>query len=802
MLVGTHRLLSTDVRPKELGLVVVDEEQRFGVRQKEVLRNLKLQVDVMSLSATPIPRTLQMSLSGIRDISVIETAPRGRHEIRTYIGEYKDDLVRIALEKELAREGQAFYLHNRVETIDQAAEHVRALVPKARVLIAHGQMAERQLEKVMLAFLAGEADVLVTTSIIESGIDIPTANTLVVERADMLGLAQLYQIRGRIGRSDAHAYAYLLYPSEDLLTSDAAARLQTLSDHTDLGAGFKIAMADLEIRGAGNLLGDEQSGHVAAVGFEMYAQMLEEAVNELAGEQAALTAPVRVDLPVTAYVPPEYIAYEATKIDAHRRIARARTIGELGDVRAELADRFGAPPEPVENLITLQAIRTKAAELGATAVAYRGSRLQVDGLDLDDESAARVPNLQRPCHVLQEGPHAGGASGGPGATAPPVGRGYARCYTRLSCVSRPVVNPWERESMKKLIVGVALLILVLPALLAACGSDEVKVPAGAIAAVGSGVVTQEQFDQIWAQAEAQYKSQEGAPPFPKEGTAQYNQLKASIVNYLVQNQVIKDKAAELNVTVTDKQFQDRMKQIIQQVGGQKKLDKLLKQQSVTQAQLEEQLKAQMLQDAVQQKVYAGIKVSQADIEKYFNNPANKSQFNVPESVDARHVLVKTKAEADKVRALLEADNTDANWKKVAAQYSTDTGSKSNGGSLGNFPKGRMVKPFEDAAFALKVGEISQPVKSQFGYHVIEVTKKTPATKQTLEQAKTTIEQQLKYQKQSTAWESWLKEAMTAAGVAYAAGLRSGDAHGLAERGRFAFGLGLAVRTSATSDAPR
>ena len=323
--------------------------------------------------------------------------------------------------------------------------------------------------------------------------------------------------------------------------------------------------------------------------------------------------------------------------------------------------------------------------------------------------------------------------------------------------------------MKKLIVGVALLVLVLPALLAACGSDEVKVPAGAIAAVGSGVVTQEQFDQIWKQAEAQYKSQEGAPPFPKEGTAQYNQLKASIVNYLVQNQVIKDKASEMKVTVTDKQFQDRMKQIIQQVGGQKKLDKLLKQQSVTQAQLEGQLKAQMLQDAVQQKVYAGIKVSQADIEKYYNTPANKSQFNVAESVDARHILVKTKAEADKVRALLEADNSDANWKKVAKEYSTDTGSKNNGGSLGNFPKGRMVKPFEDAAFALKVNEISQPVKSQFGYHVIEVTKKTPGSKQTLEQAKATIEQQLKYQKQSTAWETWLKDAMAAAGVAYAAG---------------------------------
>ena len=390
VLVGTHRLLSTDVQPHDLGLVVVDEEQRFGVRQKELLRHLKMQVDVISLSATPIPRTLQMSLTGIRDISVIETAPRGRHEIHTYIGEYRDELVRVAIEKELARDGQAFYLHNRVETIDQAAEHVRELAPRARVLVAHGQMHERDLERVMMSFLAGEADVLVTTSIIESGIDIPSANTLVVERSDMLGLAQLYQIRGRIGRSDVHAYAYLLYPSEEMLTGDASARLTTLSDHTDLGAGFKIAMADLEIRGAGNLLGDEQSGHVAAVGFEMYSQMLEEAVHELQGEQAAPAAAVRVDVPVTAYVPPEYIAYEASKIDAHRRIARARTLRDLGDARAELGDRFGPPPEPVENLLTLQAIRIKAAELPAAAVAYRGGRLHLEGLELDDDWAARL----------------------------------------------------------------------------------------------------------------------------------------------------------------------------------------------------------------------------------------------------------------------------------------------------------------------------------------------------------------------------------------------------------------------------
>ncbi len=390
VLIGTHRLLSRDVAPRDLGLVIVDEEQRFGVRQKEWLRNLKLQVDVVSLSATPIPRTLQMSLTGIRDISVIETPPRGRHEIRTYIGEYRDDLVRLAIEKELARRGQAFYLHNRVETIEEAAEHVRELAPQARVRVAHGQMQERELEQVMLGFLAGEADVLVTTSIIESGIDIPTVNTLIVERADLLGLAQLYQIRGRIGRSDEYAYAYLLYPGEDFLTQEAAARLRTLSDHTELGSGFKIAMRDLEIRGAGNLLGDEQSGHVAAIGFEMYAQLLDEAVAELRDEPPPVLPSVRVEIPVTAYVPPEYVPYEATKIDVHKRISSATSIAALAEVRAELTDRFGPPPEPVDALLRLQAVRIKAQELGAGAVVIRGGRLRVEGLALDDAWAARV----------------------------------------------------------------------------------------------------------------------------------------------------------------------------------------------------------------------------------------------------------------------------------------------------------------------------------------------------------------------------------------------------------------------------
>src|SRR5881409_1296026 len=262
VLIGTHRVLSRDVIPKELGLVILDEEQRFGVAQKELLRALRLEVDVLTLSATPIPRTLHMSLSGLRDISIIETPPEGRRPIRTTVSEYDEEAIKLALEREVERGGQAFYLHNRVETIDEVLEKLQQLAPNLRFLAAHGQMRERELEEKMHAFLRGDADVLVSTTIIESGIDIPQANTLIVERADTLGLAQLYQIRGRVGRSDVTAHAYLFYPDMSELTAEARARLSTLADHTELGAGFAIAMRDLEIRGAGNLLGDEQSGHV------------------------------------------------------------------------------------------------------------------------------------------------------------------------------------------------------------------------------------------------------------------------------------------------------------------------------------------------------------------------------------------------------------------------------------------------------------------------------------------------------------------------------------------------------------
>ncbi|MHB8658323.1 MAG: transcription-repair coupling factor [Solirubrobacteraceae bacterium] len=393
ILIGTHRLLSRDVRPRDLGLLIVDEEQRFGVKQKELLRQLKLRVDVIAMSATPIPRTLQMSLAGIRDISVIETPPEGRRPVKTYVGEYDEQLVKQALVREKERGGQAFFLHNRVESIDETAERLRALCPQMRFEVAHGQLDERELETRMMRFLRGEADVLVCTSIIESGIDIPQANTLVVERADVFGLSQLYQIRGRVGRSRERAYAYLLYPSAAALTPDAAQRLSALSDYTELGAGFKIAMRDLEIRGAGNLLGDEQSGHVAALGFELYMQMLDEAVEALAASDGGASddwEPVRLDVNVDAYVPADYIPYEQAKVDVHRRIAASREVADLMLLREELEDRFGELPEPLANLISLQQARIKLGQAGATAVTLRGGRLAVTPIELDSVRAKRV----------------------------------------------------------------------------------------------------------------------------------------------------------------------------------------------------------------------------------------------------------------------------------------------------------------------------------------------------------------------------------------------------------------------------
>jgi transcription-repair coupling factor (superfamily II helicase) len=420
ILIGTHRVLSRDVRAKDLGLLIVDEEQRFGVKQKELLRQLKLKVDVISMSATPIPRTLQMSLAGLRDISVMETPPEGRRPIKTYVGEYEEELVKQSILREHARGGQGFFVHNRVDSIDETAELLRALCPGVRFAVAHGQMGEGELETVMMDYLRGGADMLVCTSIIESGIDIPQANTLIVEHADSFGLAQLYQIRGRVGRSHERAYAYLLYDSAEALTVEAAQRLAALSDYTELGTGFKIAMRDLEIRGAGNLLGDEQSGHVAALGFELYMQMLDEAVRAdlrsqakhrqeaearsgappAEGDSQAMAEatpleddgpePVRLDVNVDAYVPADYIPYEQAKIEVHRRVVGALEVADVERLREELEDRFGAVPEPLENLLALQRARIKFGQAGARTVSFRGGRLAVVPIELDSIRAKRL----------------------------------------------------------------------------------------------------------------------------------------------------------------------------------------------------------------------------------------------------------------------------------------------------------------------------------------------------------------------------------------------------------------------------
>ena len=387
IVVGTHRVLQKDVSFRDLGLVVIDEEHRFGVRHKERLKSMRTEVDVLSMTATPIPRTLHMALSGVRDISVIETPPEDRQPIETHVVERSDDVIREAIVRELDRGGQVYYVHNRVMGIEQETERLRQLVPQAKFIVGHGQMDERKLERVMVDFADQDHDVLVCTTIIESGLDIPNVNTIVIDRAGTLGLAQLYQLRGRVGRSAEKAYAYLLYTKEATLTEQARARLQAVFEASELGAGFKIAMHDLEIRGAGNILGAEQHGHVAAVGFELYAQLLEEAVNEQRGTKplAAAAAEVVVDLSLATAIPDDYIPARARKLELYRRLAELSVLDDLIALRDELKDRYGPPPEPMRNLLYGVEVKVRAARAGATEVRVRGAELRIGmGRDLGD----------------------------------------------------------------------------------------------------------------------------------------------------------------------------------------------------------------------------------------------------------------------------------------------------------------------------------------------------------------------------------------------------------------------------------
>lgn len=382
MVIGTHRLLQKDIKFKDLGLIIVDEEHRFGVNAKEKLRLLRRSVDVMALSATPIPRTLQMSLGGVRDLSLIETPPEGRHPVLTTIADFQPVVVRTAVRRELARGGQIFYVHNRVETIDRAAAKVGSLVPEARIIVGHGQMTEAALERVMLKFLNHEADILVCTTIIESGIDITSANTLIIENADRLGLAQLYQLRGRVGRGLNRGYAYFTYEAGRPMTDTAIERLKTIGEFTELGSGFKVALRDLQIRGAGNILGAEQHGHVVSVGFDLYCRMLRQELDRIQGKTAEIVPEVLIELPVNAYLPQNYIEDENLRLEMYRAIAGALSAAEIDDVRSELADRFGAPPAPVVNLLAVAGLRQLAAAAGITAITLQKGRLVVKGLDI------------------------------------------------------------------------------------------------------------------------------------------------------------------------------------------------------------------------------------------------------------------------------------------------------------------------------------------------------------------------------------------------------------------------------------
>ncbi len=377
ILIGTHRLLSKDLKFQDLGLLVVDEEQRFGVRHKERLKQMRAHIDVLAMSATPIPRTLHMSLIGLRDMSVIETPPKDRMAIQTIVAKFDEKLIRTAVEMELERGGQTYFVHNRVETIYDLAAKIRELVPQARIVIGHGQLPEAELERVMLAFMNHEYDVLVATSIIENGLDIPLANTIIINRADRHGLSELYQLRGRVGRSNRRAYSYLLIPPEKELTEISRRRLAALKEFSDLGAGFKIAALDLELRGAGNMLGGEQSGHIEAIGFEMYTSMLEEAVRKMKGEEdKPAHASTVINLGISVRIDADYIPEENQRLRMYKRIAGAEDYTALADVRAELQDRYGTPPESVLNLLAAGEIRLHCQQLGIAQIDRKRTQIE------------------------------------------------------------------------------------------------------------------------------------------------------------------------------------------------------------------------------------------------------------------------------------------------------------------------------------------------------------------------------------------------------------------------------------------
>lgn len=393
LVIGTHRLLSSEIRYKDLGLVVIDEEQRFGVEHKEQLKTLRTAVDVLAMSATPIPRTLEMAVTGIREMSTLATPPEERHPVLTYVGAYDEKQIVAAIRRELLREGQVFLVHNKVSSIERAASRIRELVPEARVATAHGQMGEHKLEQVVVDFWDKKFDVLVCTTIVETGLDISNANTLIVERSDVLGLSQLHQLRGRVGRGRERAYCYFLYPPEKPMTETAHDRLQTMASHTDLGAGIQIAMKDLEIRGAGNLLGGEQSGHIAGVGFDLYVRLVGEAVAEFRGDGETSPTEIKIELPVDAHLPHGYVPGERLRLEAYKKLASVVDEPALAEIEAELVDRYGPLPVPVRNLMEVARLRTVARAAGIADISVQGNFVRFGPVDLPESGTLRLQRL-------------------------------------------------------------------------------------------------------------------------------------------------------------------------------------------------------------------------------------------------------------------------------------------------------------------------------------------------------------------------------------------------------------------------
>ena len=413
IIIGTHRLLSKDLDYSNLGLLIIDEEQRFGVTHKEKIKQIKKDVDVLTLTATPIPRTLHMSLIGIRDMSLLEEPPVDRKAIQTYVLEYNPELIKEAVSRELARGGQVYYVYNRVNTIADVAADLAKMMPDVRVSYAHGQMKEKELEDVMMAFINKEIDVLVTTTIIETGLDISNANTMIIHDAENYGLSQLYQLRGRVGRSNKTAYAFLMYRRDKMLKETAEKRLKAIREFTDLGSGFKIAMRDLEIRGAGNLLGEDQSGHMAAVGYDLYCKMLNDAILRQKGEKTAETFTTSIEIPVVAYIPATYVKNEMTKLELYKRISGIWTQEDYEDMLDELTDRFGEPPTEVLHLMTIAKLKAQAHDAYIASITYKDDKVHIemaqgvrvkmedlDGFITKYQNNIRVVNGENPGFVI------------------------------------------------------------------------------------------------------------------------------------------------------------------------------------------------------------------------------------------------------------------------------------------------------------------------------------------------------------------------------------------------------------------